>query len=110
MTTSTFFILIDEVEFEVSMDTRTGKPVAVHVVRLQKGTVVFEVLSEERILGEVTNPAPPLSLVPGQSSANAVPGGTTSYAGLGYRPSEKGEPVVSGKLGSLSYERMGVCA
>uniref|UniRef100_H2Z8A1 CSD domain-containing protein n=1 Tax=Ciona savignyi TaxID=51511 RepID=H2Z8A1_CIOSA len=79
----------DEIEFEVSMDTRTGKPVAVQVVKLQKGTVVFEVLSEDRILGEVTNPAPPLSLIPGQNTMNAVPGGTTR------------------KLGSLSYERMG---
>uniref|UniRef100_F6YAH3 Cold shock domain-containing protein E1 n=1 Tax=Ciona intestinalis TaxID=7719 RepID=F6YAH3_CIOIN len=70
----------DEIEFEVSMDTRTGKPVAVQVVKLQKGTVAFEVLSEDRILGEVTNPAPPLSLIPGQ---NLI------------------------KLGSLSYERMG---
>ncbi|XP_076800145.1 cold shock domain-containing protein E1-like isoform X1 [Clavelina lepadiformis] len=97
----------DEIEFEVSMDTRTGKPVAVQVVKLQKGTVVFEVLSEDRILGEVTNPAPPLSLVPGQASFSAIPGGTTGYAGLGYRPSEKGEPVISAKLGTLSYERMG---
>jgi len=90
------------------MDTRTGKPVAVQVVQLQKGTVVFEVLSEDRILGEVTNPAPPLSLVPGQGSFNAIPGGTTGVAGHGYKPSEKGEPIVSGKLGCLSYERLGV--
>uniref|UniRef100_H2Z8A0 CSD domain-containing protein n=1 Tax=Ciona savignyi TaxID=51511 RepID=H2Z8A0_CIOSA len=64
----------DEIEFEVSMDTRTGKPVAVQVVKLQKGTVVFEVLSEDRILGEeffflhysacdLTNPN--LALLPG---------------------------------------------
>nr|XP_002127595.1 cold shock domain-containing protein E1-like [Ciona intestinalis] len=97
----------DEIEFEVSMDTRTGKPVAVQVVKLQKGTVAFEVLSEDRILGEVTNPAPPLSLIPGQNLMNVVPGGTTGIAGHGYRPSEKGDPVISGKLGSLSYERMG---
>lgn len=99
----------DEVEFEVSMDSRTGKPVAVQVIKLQKGTVMFEIFSEDRVLGEVTSPAPPLSLVPGQGQVklNAVPGGIAGIAGYGYKPSEKGEPIVSGKHGSLSYERNG---
>lgn len=74
------------------MDTRTGKPVAVQVVKLKKGTVVFEVFSEERILGEVTSPAAP--------QGGSVPGIT---------PSEKGESIPQGsKYGSLSYDRNGV--
>ena len=104
--TSVFFA--DEVEFEISVDKRTGKPVAAHVVLLQKGTVVFEVLSEERIQGEITIPAPLLSPISRPNSMKVVPGGTTSFAGLGYRPSKKGKPVLSEKLGSLSYERYGV--
>lgn len=98
----------DEVEFEVSMDSRTGKPVAIQVIRLQKGTVMFEILSEDRVLGEVTCPAPPItSLITGQNTVNTL-GGMAGVAGHGYKPNEKGEPVLSsGRLGSLSYERCG---
>lgn len=98
----------DEVEFEVSMDSRTGKPVAIQVIRLQKGTVMFEILSEDRVLGEVTSPAPPTTtLITGQATVSTIPG-MAGVAGHGYKPSEKGEPVLSsGRLGSLSYERSG---
>lgn len=85
----------DEVEFDVSMDTRTGKPVAVQVVKLKKGTVVFEVYSEERILGEVANPAAQTGV---QSPLPAM---------NGFKPGEKGEPLPGGKYGSLCYDRMG---
>lgn len=88
----------DEVEFDVSMDTRTGKPVAVQVVKLKKGTVVFEVYSEERILGEVASPAVPQ-------------GGPQPFMGTGsnsFKPAERGEIIPGGKYGSLCYDRMGV--
>lgn len=35
----------DEMEFEVTSDQRTGKPIACHVVRLEAGSVSFEVCS-----------------------------------------------------------------
>ena len=33
----------DEMEFEVTSDQRTGKPIACHLVKLDGGTVSFEV-------------------------------------------------------------------
>ena len=36
-------ILSDEMEFEISSDQRTGKPVACRVIRLEPGSVSFEV-------------------------------------------------------------------
>jgi len=99
----------DEVEFEVSLDNRTGKPVAIQVIRLQKGTVMFEILSEERVLGEVTSPAPPsTALVSAQNSMSGLSTcGLTQVNGHGYKPNEKGEQLLNGRLGSLSYERCG---
>ena len=44
--------LTDDVEFEVSADRRTGKPIAVKLVKIKP-----EVLAEERIGGQV-GPAP----------------------------------------------------
>ena len=35
--------LSDEMEFEVTSDQRTGKPIACRVVRLEAGSVSFEV-------------------------------------------------------------------
>lgn len=43
----------DEMEFEVGTDTRTGKLIARRVVRLPTGTVSFESISEDRLLGKV---------------------------------------------------------
>ena len=40
-------------EFEVGTDTRTGKLIARRVVRLPTGTVSFESISEDRLLGKV---------------------------------------------------------
>lgn len=87
----------DEVEFDVSMDTRTGKPVAVQVVKLKKGTVVFEVYSEERILGEIATPVL-------QSGASSPP---SSASVNGMKAGEKGEPCALSRYGSLCYDRMG---
>ena len=53
-----FFVILclifpDEMEFEVGTDTRTGKLIARRVVRLPTGTVSFESISEDRLLGKV---------------------------------------------------------
>ena len=45
-----FFV---EVEFEVMIDERNGRPVATAVTKLPRGTINFEVYSNERITGEV---------------------------------------------------------
>ena len=36
------------------IDDRNGRPVATHITRLQRGTINFEVYSNERIMGEVS--------------------------------------------------------
>lgn len=43
----------DPVEFQMSFDRRTGKPIAVTVVMLEDGTVSFEILGENRVTGSV---------------------------------------------------------
>ena len=49
ITVSILFMLVlcnlstDEMEFEISSDQRTGKPIACRVVRLEAGSVSFEV-------------------------------------------------------------------
>lgn len=43
----------DEIEFEVGTDSRTNKLIARRLVRLPAGTVSFESISEERLLGKV---------------------------------------------------------
>lgn len=45
----------DEVEFEMMIDDRNGRPVATHITKLQRGTINFEVYSNERIMGEVAS-------------------------------------------------------
>jgi len=45
----------DEVEFEMMMDERNGRTLATHVTKLQRGTINFEVYSNERIMGEVAS-------------------------------------------------------
>lgn len=41
----------DEMEFEISSDQRTGKPIACRVVRLEAGSVSFEIRSEDKVVG-----------------------------------------------------------
>ncbi|XP_076859750.1 cold shock domain-containing protein E1 isoform X6 [Brachyhypopomus gauderio] len=53
----------DDVEFEVSSDRRTGKPIAVKLVKIKA-----EVLPEERISGQV------VSAIPGQLDGKSAPG------------------------------------
>ncbi|XP_046857099.1 cold shock domain-containing protein E1-like isoform X1 [Xenia sp. Carnegie-2017] len=43
----------DCVEFEVTSDSRKGKPIACRVVKLEQGSVTFEEKSEERVVGKV---------------------------------------------------------
>ena len=43
----------DEIEFEVGTDSRTHKLIARRLVKLPDGTVSFESISEERLLGKV---------------------------------------------------------
>ncbi len=38
-----FFVIADSVEFEVTSDSRTGKPIACRVLKLEPGSVTFEV-------------------------------------------------------------------
>lgn len=43
----------DEMEFEITSDQRTGKPIACHVVRLEAGSVSFEIRSEDKVNGVI---------------------------------------------------------
>ena len=49
----------EPVEFQMSYDRRTGKPIAVSLIRLEPGSVSCEVLSEERVIGNVVTEAKP---------------------------------------------------
>ena len=53
MTYLALHLYTDEVEFEVGTDTRTGKLIARRVMGLPTGTVSFESISEDRLLGKV---------------------------------------------------------
>ncbi|XP_078662919.1 cold shock domain-containing protein E1-like isoform X22 [Branchiostoma floridae x Branchiostoma belcheri] len=88
----------DEVEFEMSLDQRTGKPIACRVLKLQSGSVTFEVMSEERVMGLVTT--------------EAKPARNKSPAEVGYVAIQVGnrrEPGLSGptEMGRVSYEQAG---
>ena len=43
----------DPVEFQMSFDRRTGKPIAVSVIKLERGTVSFEILNEASVCGNI---------------------------------------------------------
>uniref|UniRef100_A0A7N6B7I0 Cold shock domain-containing protein E1 n=1 Tax=Anabas testudineus TaxID=64144 RepID=A0A7N6B7I0_ANATE len=62
----------DDVEFEVSSDRRTGKPIAVKLLKIKP-----EVLPEERISGQVVS-AIPVHL-DGKSAPGQVPTGSVCY-------------------------------
>uniref|UniRef100_T1JCJ5 Cold shock domain-containing protein E1 n=1 Tax=Strigamia maritima TaxID=126957 RepID=T1JCJ5_STRMM len=44
----------DPVEFEMTYDRRTGKPIASSVLKISPEVISYEVLSEERVIGTVT--------------------------------------------------------
>uniref|UniRef100_A0A146X624 Cold shock domain-containing protein E1 n=2 Tax=Fundulus heteroclitus TaxID=8078 RepID=A0A146X624_FUNHE len=62
----------DDVEFEVSSDRRTGKPIAVKLLKIKP-----EVLPEERISGQVVSSVP-LNL-DGKAAPGQVPSGSVCY-------------------------------
>lgn len=43
----------DNVEFQMASDRRTGKPIAVSVVKMAVGTASFEVINEKRVTGTI---------------------------------------------------------
>ena len=47
----------DPVEFQMSFDRKTGKPIAIAVVPMEPGSVSFEVLGEEKLKGTVVQSA-----------------------------------------------------
>ncbi|CAG2185296.1 Cold shock domain-containing protein E1 [Mytilus edulis] len=49
----------DPVEFQMTYDRRTGKPVASHIVLLNSGSQSYEVLSEEKFTGSIAQEAKP---------------------------------------------------
>ncbi|XP_077371182.1 cold shock domain-containing protein E1 isoform X2 [Festucalex cinctus] len=62
----------DDVEFEVSSDRRTGKPIAVKLLKIKP-----EVLPEERISGQVVSSIP--GTLDGKSTPGQVPTGSVCY-------------------------------
>ncbi|KAM9430800.1 cold shock domain-containing protein E1-like isoform 24-T25 [Salvelinus alpinus] len=62
----------DDVEFEVSSDRRTGKPIAVKLLKIKP-----EVLPEERISGQVVSAIP--TQLDGKSAPGQVPTGSVCY-------------------------------
>eukprot|EP00731_Ephydatia_muelleri_P017162 Em0010g260a len=81
----------DEVEFEVGTDARTGKLIARRVVRLPSGTVSFESVGEERLLGKVECEP----LITRVMDAPKLKGSTKGTSDLG--------------MGRIIYERNGEC-
>lgn len=76
----------DEMEFEVTSDQRTGKPIACRVVRLEAGSVSFEIRSEDKVNG-VIDAEPKLYL---KNSAKSPSNG-----------------LVDPDMGRVSYQRNG---
>ncbi len=57
-------LLSDPVEFQMSFDRKTGKPIACSVVKLDAGTVSFEIQCDDKVTGTVAQEArPPKSKV-----------------------------------------------
>lgn len=54
-----FFCVEDAVEFQMSYDRRTGKPIAVTVVKVDNSMVTTEILSDERFVGSIVQVAKP---------------------------------------------------
>lgn len=88
---STELVQGDEVEFEVGTDSRSGKLIARRVVRLPTGTVSFESISEERLLGKVD--CEPRIMASGDHDGGKGSRGSKSYMDPG--------------MGRIIYERSG---
>lgn len=68
----------DPVEFQMSFDRKTGKPIACAVVGVTPGTVSFEILSDEKVTGSVAQEAKPTKLK-GGGAANQDGLGRVTY-------------------------------
>ncbi|KAL3882334.1 hypothetical protein ACJMK2_028687 [Sinanodonta woodiana] len=75
----------DAVEFQMSCDKRTGRPIACQVIKVDANSVSTEILSEERFIGTVVQEAKPGKV------KNGMVGGTTDG------------------LGRVTYEHNGEC-
>lgn len=51
--------ILDPVEFQMTYDRRTGKPIASSIVLLNSGNTPYEVLSEEKYKGSIAQEAKP---------------------------------------------------
>ena len=69
----------DEIEFEVGTDSRTHKLIARRLVKLPAGTVSFESISEERLLGKVDCEPRVVSGGSGASGEGGGKGGRVSW-------------------------------
>lgn len=77
----------EPVEFQMSYDRRTGKPIACSVVKLEGTVISNEILGEERVTGTVVAEAKAIK------SRNSINGSSSSQDGLG----------------RVSYEQSGEC-
>lgn len=67
----------DSVEFQMSFDRRTGKPIAISVVRLDEAPVPFECLNENKVVGTVVAEAKPIKCRGGTDNGDGF--GRVSY-------------------------------
>ena len=51
--------IADPVEFQMSFDRKTGKPIAISIIKLEPGAVTFEIISDEKVTGTVAQEARP---------------------------------------------------
>lgn len=70
----------DPVEFEMTYDRKTGKPIASNVVKIAPSVISYEVLSEERVVGTVTTEIKPAD---DSESDNKKSQGRISYENRG---------------------------
>lgn len=83
----------DEIEFEVGTDSRTNKLIARRLVRLPAGTVSFESISEERLLGKVDCEPRVVS--------------TPTGSGDGAKGNRSSKSYTDPGMGRIIYERSG---
>jgi cold shock CspA family protein len=69
----------DPVEFQMSFDRKTGKPIACSIVKLEPGTASFEVVSEERVTGTVAQEARPTKVIGMNAALNPDSLGRVTY-------------------------------
>jgi cold shock CspA family protein len=85
----------DEIEFEVGTDSRTNKLIARRLVKLPAGTVSFESISEERLLGKV------------DCEPRVVSGGSGASGEGGGKGGRSSKAYADPGMGRIIYERSG---